>query len=80
MQSTSSANCFHCSLATRHVTAQKVGVLVEQNGQVTGDDSPASTRDQRRKCVRVNERVDRFPIFDAIERWNVHQEEVMNDK
>jgi hypothetical protein len=47
---------------------------------MTGRCLPVSVCDQSRKRVRVNERIDLFPIFDAIGRWDVHLAEVMSDK
>jgi len=52
---------------SRHVTAQNVSFFIEQDRQMTRDDFSVVARDQRAKAVRMDERIDRWPIFNAIE-------------
>ena len=63
-----------------HVTPQNVRGFVKQDRQMTRDNSVISICDQCGEAVGVNERVDRFPIFHAIERRDVHRQDVTSDK
>jgi len=82
MQSTSFllSSCFYCAFGAGHVTPKSVRSFIEQNRQMTRQRFATGVRDQSRKRVLVNERIDRLSIFDAIEWRNVHQKEVTSDK
>jgi hypothetical protein len=71
---------FPLLVRARHVTAETIFFFVEENRQMAGQRFAVGVRDQSRERVRVNERVDRLSIFNAIKRRNVHQKEVTSKK
>jgi hypothetical protein len=75
MQSTSSplSKYFHCSLARAMWLRRTFASSSNKTGKLTRYRLTAGVRDQRRETVRVNEFLDRFSIFDAIEWRDVHQ-------
>jgi hypothetical protein len=62
------------------MTWQNIRFLIEQNRQMTGHRFAVAVRDQRGKAVGVNKRVDRLPIFYAIERRIYMKKEVTSDQ